>query len=255
MKSASRKKPWRRTSQAQGTSAEAGRCQPHRHVVPVRIGEQPQPDRHPVEGTGQARRKALMSCKAARAIKQALLDANPTGPREQINLANVDLETGDSLRLIGQSVEARASFEEAVFAIIERLNNTRPRFADQFVVVLQFGLKGLGATQRTANQTADAVASWRRAIAMAERLRSPSNELLFYLAGCHARLGAVAGVPRSGLSASEGQAELDRAMVRLRQAIAGGSRNVNSMKRDLDLEPLHRTARLSSGHPGPRIPG
>ena len=101
-----------------------------------------------------------------------------------------------------------------------------------------FGLKGLGATQRTANQTADAVASWRRAIAMAERLRSPSNELLFYLAGCHARLGAVAGVAGSGLSASEGQAELDRAMVRLRQAIAGGYRNVNSMKRDLDLEPL-----------------
>ena len=55
--------------------------------------------------------EALMSCKAARAIKQALLDANPTGPREQINLANVDLETGDIFRLIGQSVEARASFE------------------------------------------------------------------------------------------------------------------------------------------------
>ncbi len=181
--------------------------------------------------------EALATCKAARAIKQALFDANPTGLFEQINLANVDLETGDILRLIGQSVEARASFERAL-AIIERLNKAQPTFFDHSVVYQVFGLKGLGATQQTANQTVDAVASWRSAIAKAERLRSPSNELLLYLAGCHARLGAIAGMPGSGLSAAEGQAERHRAIVRLRQALAGGYRNVNSMKRDLDLESL-----------------
>jgi hypothetical protein len=42
----------------------------------------------------------------------------------------------------------------------------------------------------------------------------------------------------SGLSAAEGAAELDRAMVLLRRAIAGGYRNLTWMRRDPDLDPL-----------------
>jgi hypothetical protein len=40
------------------------------------------------------------------------------------------------------------------------------------------------------------------------------------------------------MSAAEGPAEFDRAILALRQAIANGYRNVISMKRELDLEPL-----------------
>jgi hypothetical protein len=103
---------------------------------------------------------------------------------------------------------------------------------------LIFGLKGLGATQQTAGQPADAVASWQRAVASGEQARSRTSWTLYFLAGCHARLGGIAGTTGTGLAASEGAAELDRAMVVLRDAVAAGYRNVTWMKRDPDLEPL-----------------
>src|SRR5262249_44989435 len=155
----------------------------------------------------------------------------------QIGLANTLLETGDVLRLTGHPAETRASYEGAL-AIIERVIKAQPGFADHLQVFLVFGMKGLGATQQTAGRTADAVASWQRAIASGERLQSPGGEILSYLAGCHARLGGIAGTAGSGLSAAEGAAELDRAMVVLRRSVAGGNRNVIWMKRDPDLDPL-----------------
>ena len=179
--------------------------------------------------------------KAARAIQQRLADANPAVTEFQIVLANAHLETGDVLRLTGQSAEARASYEAAL-AIIERLIKAQPAFADQLQIYLVFGLKGLGATEQTAGQTAGAVVSWRRAIATDERSRSSDGEVLYILAGCHSRLGGIAGAAGSGLSAAEGVSELDRAMGVLRRAIAAGYRNVNWMKRDPDLDPLRARA-------------
>ena len=82
------------------------------------------------------------------------------------------------------------------------------------------------------------MASWRRAVASDERARSSDGETLYYLAGCHARLGGIAGTAGSGLSAAEGAAELDRAMDVLRRAVAAGYRPVAWMKRDPDLDPL-----------------
>ena len=117
-----------------------------------------------------------------------------------------------------------------------------------------FGLKGLGATQQTAGQTADAVASWRRAVASDERTRSSSSETLYYLAGCHARLGGIAGTAGSGLSAAEGAAELDRAMGVLRRAVAAGYRNVTWMKRDPDLDPLRARPDFQAADDGPGVP-
>ena len=87
------------------------------------------------------------------------------------------------------------------------------------------------------------MASWRQAVATDERTRSSDGETLYYLAGCHSRLGGIAGTAGSGLSAAEGTTELDRAMGMLRRAVAGGYHNVDWMKRDPDLDPL-RAARL-----------
>jgi serine/threonine-protein kinase len=181
--------------------------------------------------------EALASLEAARAIVQTLADANPNSTRFQIVLANTLLETGDVLRLTGQPAAARASYETAL-AIIARLIQAQPAFADHLQVYLVFGLKGLGATQQTAGQAADAVASWRRAIASDERTRSSYGETLYSLAGCHAQLGGIAGTAGSGLSAAEGAAELDQAMGVLRRAVAGGYRNATWMHRDPDLDPL-----------------
>ena len=100
------------------------------------------------------------------------------------------------------------------------------------------GLKGLGATQLVAGRVAEAVASWRRAIAIGDPLRSNYNEPLYHLAGCHALLGGVAGAPGSGLPAGEGPVELDRAMDTLRRAVAAGYSSFDWMRRDPDLDPL-----------------
>src|SRR5262249_4350715 len=99
-------------------------------------------------------------------------------------------------------------------------------------------LKGLGATQLADGRAADAVANWRRAVAIGERLRSDYGETLYYLACCHAPLGGGARAASSGGPAGAGPAELDRAMAVLRQAITAGYRDGARMRRDPDLEPL-----------------
>jgi serine/threonine-protein kinase len=178
--------------------------------------------------------EALTSLEAARALYQRLAEANPAVTDFQLELANTLLETGDVHRLVGQSTEARTYYERAL-AIIERVRKIRPAHADQLQM---FGLKGLGATQQASGQPADAVESWRRAIASDEWTRSSSSETLYCLAGCHARIGGIAGAAGSGLSAAEGAAELDRAMSVLRRAVAAGYRNFTWMSRDPDLDPL-----------------
>src|SRR5262249_10227663 len=146
----------------------------------------------------------------------------------QVALANVLLETGDVLRLTAQPAKARVCYQEGL-AGIEKLIKAQPAYADGLHIFLVFGLKGLGATQQAAGQAADAVATWRRAIGGDERTPVPSwagsqTDTLYYLAGCHARLGGIAGTAGSGLSAAEGAAELDRAMGALRRAVGGGYR-------------------------------
>ncbi len=194
----------------------------------------------------------MAALKASRAIEQSLADANPAVTEFQIVLANAHLETGDVLRLIGQSAEARASYEAAP-AIIERLIKAQPAFADPLQIYLVFGLKGLGATQQTARQTALAVVSWRRAIATDKRTRSSDGETLYALAGCHSRLGGISGAAGSGLSTAEDVFELDRAMGVLRRSIAAGYHKVAWMKRDPDLDPL-RAGRLPGADGGPCVP-
>jgi eukaryotic-like serine/threonine-protein kinase len=139
--------------------------------------------------------------------------------------------------LTGEPAEARACYERAL-AILTRLLDAQPTLADQLQIFLVFGWKGLGATQQAVGRPADAVASWRRAVATDERARSALGENLYYLAGCHARLGGIAGVAGSGRPAAEGPVELDRAMAVLRRAVDAGYRDVSWMNRDPELDPL-----------------
>jgi hypothetical protein len=145
------------------------------------------------------------------------------------------------VRLTGHPAEARTCYDAAL-AIIERFIKALPGFADRLGHLLASGLKGIGATQQTDRQTAEAVVTWRRAIATDERTGSSHGETLYYLAGCHSRLGGIPGAARSGLSAAEGVSELDRAMGVLRRAIAAGYHPVTWMKRDPDLDPLRARA-------------
>jgi hypothetical protein len=170
------------------------------------------------------------------AIVQKLTDAYPALTELRLELSNFLNEKGDILRLLGRNPEARACYEQSL-TILDGLLRSNPFLTKARSWLLQ-GRRGLGATQLAAGQTTQAVATWRCAIEAGERLRSSPAETLYYLAGCHALLGGIAGAAGSGLSAEEGQAELERAMDTLHQTIVAGYRPVDWMKRDPDLAPM-----------------
>jgi serine/threonine-protein kinase len=180
--------------------------------------------------------EALQAQSDAVAILQKLVDAYPALTELRLERSNLLNEKGDILRLIGRNPEARDCYEQALSSL-DGLLKTNPSLTKAQFWLLQ-GRRGLGATQLAAGQKPEAVATWRRAIEAGERLRSSPAETIYYLAGCHALLGGVAGAPGSGLSAAQGQAELERAMDTLRRAIAAGYRPVGWMRRDPDLAPL-----------------
>jgi serine/threonine protein kinase/tetratricopeptide (TPR) repeat protein len=180
--------------------------------------------------------EALSAHGRAVAILERLADENPAVTLFRSDLANAHGERGDTLRWAGRIADARASYERAV-AILERLVQAGPiRVLEQGWLVQD--LKGLGATRLAEGRVAEAVAAWRRAVTIGEQLGSDYGEALYYLAGCHARLGGVAGSPASGLPAGEGAIELDRAMDLLRRAVAAGYRSFGGWRRDPDLDPL-----------------
>jgi serine/threonine protein kinase len=185
--------------------------------------------------------EALTSLGAAQAMLQTLVSAYPAVSLLQSDLANALNETGDVLRVVGRTAEAQASYERAL-AIHDGLIRANPKVTEDQSRLLQGlmlqGLRGLGATQIARGRTVAAVAGWRRATADGERLRPSFGETLYYLAGCHALLGGVAGAPDSGLSPAQGRAELDQAMDCLRQAIAAEYCPIDWMRRDPDLNSL-----------------
>jgi serine/threonine-protein kinase len=182
--------------------------------------------------------EALAAHQATLAIQRTLADAYPAVTGIQRDLANSLNEIGDVFRFMNHPVEGRPSFEGAL-AILERLYQADPTVSETRAWLLQ-ALKGLGATQYAAGQTADAVATWRRAVSIGERVRSPYHEPFYYLAGCHAFLAAAAGVPGSGVLADDAPFEIGRGMDMLHKAIAASYRDVKWMRRDPDLDPLRR---------------
>ena len=180
---------------------------------------------------------ALAPLQEALAIARKLADASPSSTDSQLELANAELEIGDALRLTGNAPRPGHATNVGCRSST-KLVDAQPALTDQLQIFLLFGWKGLGATQQAASEPAGAVASWRRGVATDEHVRTSLGETLYYLAGCHARLGGIAGAAGSGLPATEGPAELDRAMALFRRAVNAGYRDVSWMNRDPDLDPL-----------------
>ena len=99
-----------------------------------------------------------------------------------------------------------------------------------------------GKIQQSKGQIADAIASFRSAIAVMERLPIIDIEYVYDRACYHALFAGAAGAPGSGLPATEGRQSADRAMDNLRRAVAAGYRNVGLMQTDTDLDPLRDRA-------------
>ena len=103
---------------------------------------------------------------------------------------------------------------------------------------LAIALLNIGGVHQNEVHLTKAIDAFRDAGAILEGLTALTPEVRYNLACVHARLAGLATMPGSGLSAAEGQAEADRAMTWLREAVASGYRNIALMRNDSDLDPL-----------------
>jgi serine/threonine-protein kinase len=180
--------------------------------------------------------EALAAFEREHAIRQKLADANPTVTQFQYGLAGSHDNIGWVLRQTGKPVEALAAFERAI-AIYRKLANANPSVIG-FQSRLALCFAHAGALQQKVGRIAEAAVSIRQANAILEQLPTLEPVDRYNLACGHAQLAHVATMPGSGMTASQGRAEAERAMHWLRQAVAAGYRNVALMRRDADLDSL-----------------
>jgi hypothetical protein len=109
-------------------------------------------------------------------------------------------------------------------------------------VGLAESLLRFGQVRQVEGDLVGASADWRRAVALFETVPSLfDGELVFFYAGCHASLSTLAGLPGTGVSPGERDAEADRAMALLRRAAGTGFRNPGAYRTESALDPLrHR---------------
>src|SRR5262249_23686600 len=96
----------------------------------------------------------------------------------------------------------------------------------------------IAGIHREEGRHSEAATAARESLVMLERLSILEPIDCYNLACGHATLAGIGTMPRSGMSAIEGQAEAERAMQWLHRAVARGYRNVALMQRDPDLDPL-----------------
>jgi serine/threonine protein kinase len=183
--------------------------------------------------------EALAACEKAREIYQKLADANPSVNSYRFYLADSLCDVGDLLAKGGKWDEATASYQQAL-TITEALAAANPAITD-YRYRLARGLKRLAVVRQRAGHPADAVAVLRRAIGMLESVKGQSVsdlELEYNLACYQAVLAGVAAAPGSGLTPADSNAEAEKSMQHLRQAIAKGFYASELMQKDTDFDAL-----------------
>jgi serine/threonine-protein kinase len=180
--------------------------------------------------------EALPAYKRGLAIRQKLADANPNVTDFQYDLSHSHQTMGWALQRAGKLAEAVEAFERSI-PIVQKLVDANPNVI-RWQSELAFDLVYIGFLGAKAGRTAEAVASYRRAAAIWTRLSSRTPHDLYNLACTHSRLAGLAAEPGSGMMATEGRAEADRAMDWLRQAVAAGYRKLTFLRTDPDLDPL-----------------
>jgi serine/threonine-protein kinase len=180
--------------------------------------------------------EAFAAYKRALAIRQGLVDDHPNVTQFQSDLRESHQVMGWALERTGKPAEALEALERAI-AIAQKLVDANPSVTD-WQSALAFNLTAVGGIHHKVGRTAQAVASIRRAVAIWTRLSSRTPYDYYNLCCSHAQLAGLAAEPNSGMTAAEGQAEADRAMACLRQAITGGYRKLTVLQTDHDLDPL-----------------
>ena len=170
------------------------------------------------------------------AVWEALANTNPRVHDYTHNLAKCQVDTARVLLRVGRTGDAQAQCERAV-ALCESLVSAYPN-VPEYPRVLALSLLRFGQAHQASGDLVGASADWSRAVAVFKKVAAPDGELAFIDAGSHALLSSVAGVPGTGVSAGDRDAEDDQAMVLLWRAAATGYRDRDKYRTETALDPL-----------------
>jgi serine/threonine protein kinase len=178
------------------------------------------------------RGNAVWAYGRSRDLYEELLRADPTDVTLAEGSAVGNTAVGLQQLELSNPGEAIRSLREAVTRC-EQLVRGHPD-APRHRRRLAYVLTRLAVAQKSAGNAPGAVARWRQALEVLEGLHPRGKDDLFDLACYHAGLsGALAGAA-GGLDTPASQAEADRAMAALRQAVAAGYRDAGAMKSELE---------------------
>ena len=145
---------------------------------------------------------------------------------------------GELLRKTGKPAEALVAHRQAL-AIWKKLTDAKPADS-RFESNVAYSHYLIGAALSQTGKPAEA--SFRRAVAIMERLRT-LTPLDHYNQACYyARLAEVAVEAGTGMTAADRRAAADKAIEALRRAIAAGYHNVAELSKDSDLDGLRSRA-------------
>jgi len=176
------------------------------------------------------------------AINKKLAQAG-TGYDARGGLANIQVNMADILRKSGNLAEARILCEQAV-KVNEELVKSDPNL---LVPRRQLGESyfRLGQVHYDMKHLAEAAADWRKAIQQYAEFPVLNFERAFFRTCCHAGLAGLAGKPESGVSTEEGLAELENALVWLREAVKN-FRNRDAYLNETGFDPIRKTPEFQS---------
>jgi serine/threonine-protein kinase len=166
--------------------------------------------------------ESLAAWEKARAMMQEVSDANPNITQFQRELAVMHNNVAMMLDSTGKPAGALLAAETGR-AIRQALADANPKVT-MFQRDVAISLLVIGELRQNEGSLAEAAESYRKALAILERIPALPVYDQFNVGDIHAKLAEIATSPGSGLSAAFGQAEADRAVTWLRKAVNGGYR-------------------------------
>jgi serine/threonine-protein kinase len=174
--------------------------------------------------------KSLEKYTASRRILEKLAASDPSAVKVERDLASTINNIGDLELGLGKVEGALEAYADAR-KLLEPLVKAHPG-AQHYQHGLAFSLAGEGRAKLKQGKFVAAVADLRASSTIWERLTLSTNESLYFLAGNHALLAAMAQTPGSGVSARNAETEASRAVECLRKPLAAGYRTAAEMLAD-----------------------
>jgi serine/threonine protein kinase/tetratricopeptide (TPR) repeat protein len=182
--------------------------------------------------------EAKTAYERSRDLYVQLTEAHPKIPTYRNCLASDYEGFADLARAAGRLDEARDLYGQAN-AIHEELAKKDPSNVS-LKVGLAWNARRRGLLEYAAERFAEAAAANQKSAELFEPLQQWWNVNIFELACCRAMQAALAGKDGSGVPASAGLAEADKAMDLLRKAVAAGHQNLYDFRDEPGLDSLRQ---------------